>query len=209
MIITYIIPIYSLFLFCTRQKHFMLCSLLEAGGCTSKAVGTPGPDYVYVDQLRATLFQLEMLDASIEERLNASPNPCLSCADWFLPSARDKFQSVVNSVMMNKIQTPKKANYSFSRKGLTAESPSSLKTRRPSPSRSSGGSDHGSEGVMDNPNIFSQSTPDLTRKVGRRESQGSGGSEGSGGSGNALKVFLIYICCVLCAFLNFASSGFL
>ncbi|XP_073459789.1 protein inturned isoform X1 [Aquarana catesbeiana] len=176
------------FLLIVGMKHFMLCTLLEAGGCTSEAVGTPGPDYVYVDQLRATLLQLEMLDASIEERLNASPNPCLSCADWFLPSARDKFQSVVNSVMMNKIQTPKKANFSLSRKGVTADSPTSLRIRRPSPSRSSGGSDHGSDGVLENTNLLSHATPDLTRKSGRRESQGSGGSEGSGGSGNVPKI---------------------
>ncbi|XP_072261910.1 protein inturned isoform X1 [Pyxicephalus adspersus] len=176
------------FLLIVGMKHFMLCTLLEAGGCTSKAMGTPGPDYVYVDQLRATLLQLELLDASIEERLNASPNPCLSCADWFLPSAKDRFQSVVNSVMLNKTQTPKKTNFSLSRKSMTADSPSSLRTRRPSPSRSSRGSDHGSDGVMENTNITSHSTPELSRKIGRRESQGSGGSEGSGGSGSALKI---------------------
>ncbi|XP_068126306.1 protein inturned isoform X2 [Hyperolius riggenbachi] len=176
------------FLLIVGLKHFMLCSVLEAGGCTSKAVGNPGPDYIYVDQLKASLLQLEMLDTSIEERLNASANPCLSCADWFLPSARDRFQSVVNSVMMNKLSTPKKANYSLSRKGLTADSPSSLRIRKPSPSRSSGGSDNGSDGVLENTNFLCQSTPDMSRKIGRRESQGSGGSEGSGGSGNVLKI---------------------
>lgn len=176
------------FLLIVGLKHFMLCSLLEAGGCTSKAVGNPGPDYIYVDQLKACLLQLEMLDTSIEERLNSAPTPCLSCADWFLPSARDKFHSVVSSVMMNKLPTPKKANQTLSRKGPIPESQTSLRTRRPSPTRSSGGSDNGSEGLGENTSVGFQSTPDLSRKAGRRESQGSGGSEGSGGSGNVLKI---------------------
>lgn len=176
------------FLLIVGLKHFMLCSLLEAGGCTSKAVGNPGPDYIYVDQLKACLLQLEMLDTSIEERLNSSPTPCVSCADWFLPSARDKFHSVVNSVMMNKLQTPKKANQTLSRKGPIPDSQTSLRTRRPSPTRSSGGSDNGSECLGENTSVGFHSTPDLSRKAGRRESQGSGGSEGSGGSGNVLKV---------------------
>ncbi|CAN2388853.1 Inturned planar cell polarity protein [Pristimantis euphronides] len=176
------------FILIVGLKHFMLCTLLEAGGCTSKAVGNPGPDYIYVDQLKACLLQLEMLDMSIEERLNASPNPCLSCADWFLPSTQDKFHSVVNSVMMNKLKTPKKANLTLSRKGLLPDSQTSVRTRRPSPSRSSGGSDNGSEGLGENAGVGFHSTPDMTRKGGRRESQGSGGSEGSGGSGSTLKI---------------------
>ncbi|XP_040274362.1 protein inturned isoform X1 [Bufo bufo] len=176
------------FLLIVGLKHFMLCTLLEAGGCSSKAVGNPGPDYIYVDQLKACLLQLEMLDTSIEERLNTSPNPCLSCADWFLPSARDKFHSVVSSVMMNKLQTPKKASQSLSKKSPLPDSQTSLRTRRPSPTRSSGGSDNGSEGLGENTGVGFHSTPDLTRKFGRRESQGSGGSEGSGGNGSVLKI---------------------
>ncbi|XP_069834683.1 protein inturned isoform X2 [Dendropsophus ebraccatus] len=176
------------FLLIVGLKNFMLCSLLEAGGCASKAVGNPGPDYIYVDQLKACLLQLEMLDASLEERLNTSPNPCLSCADWFLPSARDKFHSVVSSVMLNKLQTPRKASQTLGKKGLIPDTQTSLKTRRPSPTRSSGGSDNGSEGLGESTGVGFQSTPDLTRKLGRRESQGSGGSEGSGGSGGVLKI---------------------
>lgn len=64
----------------------MQCVLLEAGGCASPALGAPGPDCVYVDQVKATLLQLEGLDVGMEERLAAPPAPCLSCADWFLPS---------------------------------------------------------------------------------------------------------------------------
>ncbi|XP_073428150.1 protein inturned isoform X2 [Dendrobates tinctorius] len=173
------------FLLIVGLKHFMLCTILEAGGCTAKAVGNPGPDYIYVDQLKACLLQLELLDTSIEERLNASPNPCLSCADWFLPSARDKFHSVVNSVIINKLQTPKKASQTLSKKSLIPDSQTSLKTRRPSPTRSSGGSDNGSEGLGESASVGFHSTPDLTRKVGRRESEGS---DGSGGSGSVLKI---------------------
>lgn len=33
------------------QRHFMQCVLLEAGGCASPALDSPGPDCVYVDQV--------------------------------------------------------------------------------------------------------------------------------------------------------------
>ena len=33
----------------------MLCVLLEAGGCASRAIGNPGPDCIYVDQVKTTL----------------------------------------------------------------------------------------------------------------------------------------------------------
>lgn len=69
----------------------MQCVLLEASGCAAPATGAPGPDCVYVDQVKATLLQLEELDLGMEERLAAPPAPCLSCADWFLPSfVRDR-----------------------------------------------------------------------------------------------------------------------
>ncbi|XP_053317359.1 protein inturned isoform X2 [Spea bombifrons] len=171
------------FLLIVGLKHFMLCTLLEAGGCTSKAIGNPSPDYIYVDQVKATLLQLETLDVGIEERLNAAPTPCLSCADWFLPSSRDRFNSFSNSVV-----PPKKATSPGSKKGLFAETASSLRMRRQSPTRSSGGSDNGNEGTRDCAGIGGQSTPDMTRKFGRRESQGSGGSDGSGGSGSLFKI---------------------
>ncbi|KAM4809126.1 protein inturned [Rhinophrynus dorsalis] len=176
------------FLLIVGFKHFMLCSLLEAGGCTSKAIGNPGPDYIYVDQVKATLLQLEMLDINIEERLSSAPSPCLSCADWFLPSARDKLHSFTNSVGLSKLQTPpKKGTSPLNKKRLFADTASSLRTRRPSPTRSSGGSDNGSEGTGESSGVATQSTPDIGRKFGRRESQGSGGSEGSGGSVSLFK----------------------
>ncbi|XP_075471678.1 protein inturned isoform X2 [Ascaphus truei] len=177
------------FLLIVGLKHFMLCALLEAGGCTSKAIGNPGPDYIYVDQVKATLLQLERLDLKIEERLGANPSPCLSCADWFLPSARDKIQGFTNSVVLSKRHSPsKKATSTTSKKGLFADTASSLRTRKPSPTRSSGGSENGSEGAGESAGNVTHSTPDMVRKYGRRESQGSGGSEGSGGSGSLFKI---------------------
>ncbi|KAM4707342.1 protein inturned isoform 2-T2 [Discoglossus pictus] len=176
------------FLLIVGLKHLMLCTLLEAGGCTSKAIGNPGPDYIYVDQIKATLLQLEGLDINIEQRLSAAPGPCLSCADWFLPSARDKLHSFTNSVVLSKLQNPKKATTAVNKKGLFAETASNLRTRRPSPTRSSGGSDNGSEGAGEIAGTVPHSTPDMARKFGRRESQGSGGSDGSGGSGSLFKI---------------------
>eukprot|EP00079_Xenopus_tropicalis_P020264 XP_012811015.1 PREDICTED: protein inturned isoform X2 [Xenopus tropicalis] len=177
------------FLLIVGLRHFMLCTLLEAGGCTSKATGHPGPDYIYVDQVKATLLQLEMLDMSIEDRLSSAPNPCLSCADWFLPSTRDKLGNFTNSAVLSKLQTPpKKAPSPVSKRRLFAEAASSLRTRRPSPTRSSGGSDSGTDGAGESVGVVTHSTPDMARKFGRRESLGSGGSDGSGGSGSLLKI---------------------
>ncbi|XP_053559613.1 protein inturned [Bombina bombina] len=175
------------FLLIVGLRHMILCTLLEAGGCTSKAIGNPGPDTIYVDQIKATLLQLEGLEVNLEERLSAAPTPCLSCADWFLPNARDKLHSFTNSVALSKLQNPKKTTSPLGKKGLFAETVSSLRTRRPSPTRSSGGSDNGSEGAGENAGPITPSTPDLARKFGRRESQGSGGSDGSLGSGSLFK----------------------
>ncbi|NP_001089157.1 protein inturned [Xenopus laevis] len=176
------------FLLIVGLKHFMLCTLLEAGGCTSKATGNPGPDYIYVDQVKATLLQLEMLDLNLEERLGSAPNPCLSCADWFLPSARDKLGNFTSSIVLNKLQTPKRTTSPVSKRRLFAEAASSLRTRRPSPTRSSGGSDSGTDGAGESVGVITHSSPDMARKFGRRESLGSGGSDGSGGSGTLLKI---------------------
>ncbi|CAG6022030.1 unnamed protein product [Menidia menidia] len=79
------------------KRHFMQCVLLEAGGCASPALGSTGPDCVYVDQVKATLLQLEALEGGIRARLAAPPTPCLSCADWFLPAARERPTSPILS----------------------------------------------------------------------------------------------------------------
>lgn len=37
---------------CPPQRHFMQCVLLEAAGCASPAPASPGPDCIYVDQVK-------------------------------------------------------------------------------------------------------------------------------------------------------------
>ncbi|TMS02345.1 Protein inturned [Larimichthys crocea] len=180
------------FLLIVGLRHFMQCVLLEAGGCASPALGSPGPDCVYVDQVKATLLQLEALEAGIEERLNAPPAPCLSCADWFLPAAtaRDHLDSLASSSpVFSKLVKGSSA-------GSRGRSLFGEKARRSSPQRSL--SDSGSEGQMDAgsgsgssmaPGLSPHSTPDSARKLGgRRDSLGSGGSDGSGGSGGLFKI---------------------
>ncbi|NWY33704.1 INTU protein, partial [Pheucticus melanocephalus] len=107
------------FLLIVGLRHFVLCVLLEAGGCASRAIGNPGPDCIYVDQVKATILQLEGIDASIEERLDSPSMPPLACADWFLPAARDRLESLSTSPMLSKLQSSCKA-------GSTAGSKRSL-----------------------------------------------------------------------------------
>ncbi|NXP28120.1 INTU protein, partial [Scytalopus superciliaris] len=133
------------FLLIVGLRHFMLCVLLEAGGCASKAIGNPGPDCIYVDQVKGTILQLEGIDASIEERLDSPSIPPLACADWFLPAARDKPESSTASPSLSKIQKPSKAAAPVaSRRSLFGDS--SPATRKPSPPRSSGGPQQGNQG---------------------------------------------------------------
>ncbi|XP_037539030.1 protein inturned [Nematolebias whitei] len=171
------------FLLIVGLRRFMQCVLLEAGGCASPALGSPGPDCVYVDQVKATLLQLEVLEAGIEERLSAPPAPCLSCADWFLPAAttRDRLDGLASSSpILNKLT----GAFRGPSPGYRGRSLFGEKSRRSSPQRSL--SDSGSEGQTDagsGPSGLSpHSTPDSARKlVGRRNSLGSDGSGGSGG----------------------------
>ncbi|XP_059211395.1 protein inturned [Centropristis striata] len=184
------------FLLIVGLRHFMQCVLLEAGGCAAPALGSQGPDCVYVDQVKATLLQLEMLEAGIEERLNAPPAPCLSCADWFLPAttARDRLDSLASSSpVFSKLAGAVKGSSSTGSRGRSLFGE---KARRSSPQRSL--SDSGSEGQMDAgsgsgssvaPGLSPHSTPESGRKLGgRRDSLGSGGSDGSGGSGGLFKI---------------------
>ncbi|KAM6147964.1 protein inturned isoform 2-T2 [Erethizon dorsatum] len=164
------------FLLIVGLRHYMLCVLLEAGGCASKAVGNPGPDCIYVDQVRTTLHQLEGTDSRIDERLASSPSPCLSCADWFLAGPQEKTEGLATSPILSRLQgTSKAATSPTGRRTLFGDY--SLKTRKPSPSRSSGGSDNGCE-VGEGIGLSPHPTPDAIRK--QRESQGSDGSEESG-----------------------------
>ncbi|XP_026111438.1 protein inturned-like isoform X1 [Carassius auratus] len=176
------------FLLIVGLRHFMQCVLLEAGGCASPARGSPGPDCVYVDQVKATLLQLESLDAAIEERLSAPPTPCLSCADWFLPAGRrDRQDSPILSRLTAAIKPPSPGGIGRSLFGEAGSGSSSLRGRRPSPQRSL--SDSGSEGHTDGTPSF---TPDTVRRTPssgtRRDSLGSGGSDGSLGSAGFFKI---------------------
>ncbi|XP_037991807.1 protein inturned isoform X1 [Motacilla alba alba] len=133
------------FLLIVGLRHFVLCVLLEAGGCASRAIGNPGPDCIYVDQVKATILQLEGIDASIEERLDSPSIPPLACADWFLPGARDRLESLSTSPMLSKLQSSCKAGSTAGSKrslfGDTLQTP-----RKQSPPRSSGAAEQGSEG---------------------------------------------------------------
>lgn len=140
-------------------------------------------------QVKATLLQLEVLEAGIEERLNAPPTPCLSCADWFLPAASSA------SPVFSKLAGAVKGSSSSRSRGRSLFGE---KARRSSPQRSL--ADSGSDGQTDAgsgsfsstaPGLSPHSTPDSARKLGgRRDSLGSGGSDGSGGSGGLFKVHL-------------------
>ncbi|XP_043530123.1 protein inturned isoform X3 [Chiloscyllium plagiosum] len=168
------------FLLIVGLRHLMMCVLLEAGGCASKVNGNPGPDSVYVDQVKTTLLQLEGLEARIQERLDSPSIACLSCADWFFPSSRDKFES---SPIISKFQGATKSIQSpTSRRALFGDS--SQRIQKSSPPRHTGVSDitserHGDAGSF-SMNFSPYSTSDTVRRLPRRESQGSGGSEGSG-----------------------------
>lgn len=144
----------------------MLCVLLEAGGCASRAIGNPGPDCIYVDQVKTTLHQLEGVDSRINERLASSPTPCLSCADWFLAGSHEKLDNLTTSPILSRLHSASKvATSPTCRRTLFGDY--SLKTRKPSPSRS-GGPDGGLEG--EGVGLSPHTT----------ESQGSDGSEETG-----------------------------
>ncbi|XP_020844230.1 protein inturned isoform X2 [Phascolarctos cinereus] len=167
------------FLLIVGLKHYLLCVLLEAGGCASKAVGHPGPDCIYVDQAKATLLQLEGVEASLDERLASPSNPCLSCADWFLPSSRDKLESLTSSPLLTKLQHTSRAITSpSSRRRLFSDY--SLKTHKLSPSRGSGGSDNGADGAGEGGGPSPHTTPDPLHRQGAKEAQSPGGAQASG-----------------------------
>ncbi|XP_043342665.1 protein inturned isoform X1 [Cervus canadensis] len=154
------------FLLIVGLRHYILCVLLEAGGCASRATGNPGPDCIYVDQVKTTLHQLEGVDSRINERLASSPTPCLSCADWFLAGSHEKLDNLTTSPILSRLHSASKiATSPTCRRTLFGDY--SLKTRKPSPSRS-GGPDNGLEG--EGVGLSPHTT----------ESQGSDGSEETG-----------------------------
>uniref|UniRef100_A0A8C6GRQ0 Protein inturned n=1 Tax=Mus spicilegus TaxID=10103 RepID=A0A8C6GRQ0_MUSSI len=156
------------FLLIVGLRHYLLCVLLEAGGCASKATGNPGPDCIYVDQVRATLHQLEGVDSRIEEQLATSPGPCLSCADWFLATPRERADSLTTSPILSRLQGPSKTAASPTCR-RTFFSDYSFKARKPSPSRIGGGREP-TEGE-ERAGLSPHATPDAVRQ--QRESEGS------------------------------------
>ncbi|XP_063165856.1 protein inturned isoform X2 [Candoia aspera] len=96
-------PLARYFLLIVGLKHFILSVLLEAGGCSSKAIGNPGPDCIYVDQVKATILQLDGIDLSIDERLETASAPLVCCVDWFFPSLYDKLENFSNLSVLNKL----------------------------------------------------------------------------------------------------------
>lgn len=139
------------------QKHFMLSVLLEAGGCSSKAIGNPGPDCIYVDQVKATILQLDGLELSIDETLEYPSMPLVSCVDWFLSSSHDKLETLANLSLFNKLHPSSNTRTSPARKRLISSNPT-LRMRRPSPFRNRGASDNISDSHevgSGNPNLYS------------------------------------------------------
>lgn len=118
---------------------------------------------------KATLLQLEALESGIEERLNAPPAPCLSCADWFLPWAATRDGLASSSPVFSKLTGAVKGASDSRGRGLFGD-----RSRRFSPQR--GLSDSGSEGQGD---AGLGSTPESPRKPGGRRN--SLGSDGGGG----------------------------
>ncbi|NWZ39709.1 INTU protein, partial [Brachypodius atriceps] len=155
------------FLLIVGLRHFVLCVLLEAGGCASRAIGNPGPDCIYVDQVKATILQLEGIDASIEERLDSPSIPPLACADWFLPAARDRLESLSTSPMRSKLQNSfKPVSTPGSRRSLFGDT--SHSTRKQSPPRGSGAAEQGSEGPAERESTNPQPVGEQVREHGQR-----------------------------------------
>ncbi|XP_056659493.1 protein inturned isoform X2 [Monodelphis domestica] len=164
------------FLLIVGLRHSLLCVLLEAGGCASEAVGHPGPDCIYVDQVKGALLRLEGVEAGLDARLASSSSPCLSCADCFLPAARDKLDSSTSSPLLTKLQHPSRSIPSpSSRRKLLSDS--SLKSRKLSPSRGGGGSDRGTEGPGEGAGPSPATAPDPLHKQGAKEAQSPGGPQ--------------------------------
>lgn len=125
--------------------------------------------HVFYVKVKATLLQLEVLESGIEERLNAPPAPCLSCADWFLPSAATRDSLASSSPVFNKLAGAVKGASGSRGRGLFGD-----RSWKLTPQRSL--SDSGSEGQGD---AGSGSTPESPRKLGgRRDSLGSDSSRG-------------------------------
>ncbi|KAM3831166.1 protein inturned [Vipera latastei] len=121
-------PIARYFLLIVGLKHFILSALLEAGGCSSKAIGNPGPDYIYVDQVKSIILQLDGIDLSIDERLETASAPLVCCVDWFFPSSYDKLENFSNLSVLSKLHhlstiVPSPANKKITKKKPVLQNP--------------------------------------------------------------------------------------
>lgn len=158
---------------CVSGTRLHLCRSGEHWSCVSAAYEMRVSTFVFLVfcsvKVKATLLQLEVLESGIEERLNAPPAPCLSCADWFLPSAANRDSLASSSPVFTKLAGAVKGASGSRGRGLFGD-----RTRRFSPHRSL--SDSGSEGQVD---AGSGSTPESPRKLGGpRDSLGSDSSGG-------------------------------
>ncbi|XP_061426000.1 protein inturned isoform X2 [Lethenteron reissneri] len=165
-------------------RHFLLivglgpCLLsvvLEAGGCSASAVGSPGPDPGYVEEARATLLALDSLSvpARIREHLERPPLPELSCADCFLGHSTGGGSTVFSPGHRR-----------------TQSSPGFRGPRRLSPSPARGRQD-GADSPAPGTTAQRSAEGGVPGMPGRRESQGSGVSAGSGGSSGVTSAFKI------------------
>ncbi|XP_013918538.1 PREDICTED: protein inturned [Thamnophis sirtalis] len=121
-------PLARYFLLIVGLKHFILSVLLEAGGCSSKAIGNPGPDCIYIDQVKSTILQLDGIDLSIDERLQTALAPLVCCVDGFYPSSSDKLESFSHLPVLSKLHhisstVPSPANRKITKKKPVVPNP--------------------------------------------------------------------------------------
>ncbi|XP_078658939.1 protein inturned-like isoform X3 [Branchiostoma floridae x Branchiostoma belcheri] len=187
------------FLLIVGLRHWLSATLLEAGGCAERAEGSVSPDPFLVDQAKAVILQLETQNVGnlFEDRLQSPPNPALSCAEWFLPSSREKSTSNASSTS-SILGTPVLGRHQSSSPKplrLFQKSPQSSFLQVPG-ARADGdnvshsGSEHSGSGVPSLGGDSPHSTPSLDRRHFRKQSEGSGSGQ-SGESGNSSGLFKV------------------
>uniref|UniRef100_S4RVG0 Protein inturned n=1 Tax=Petromyzon marinus TaxID=7757 RepID=S4RVG0_PETMA len=146
----------------------LLSMVLEAGGCSARAVGSPGPDPGYVEEARATLLALDSLSvpARIREHLERPPLPELSCADCFLGHSTGMPRAVIKPR-----RAPPKTMFSPGHR-RTQSSPGFRGPRRLSPSPARGRQD-GADSPAPGATAQRSAEGGVPGMPGRRESQGS------------------------------------
>ncbi|KAK7496525.1 hypothetical protein BaRGS_00012177 [Batillaria attramentaria] len=168
------------FMLIVGMKHFLLATLVEAGGCSQEAVGRPGPHPLFVDQARATLVQLDTdevhMSACCQERLSedCETSMVVSAERYFTRSkpGREDMGAAVKSPTSAKPPSPGRAS---SENGFRYRS-SPRTDRRP-----------GEGDVNDRNQAGSVGDAGLMRRQGSKLSYGSNDSGGSGSSAGAPK----------------------